>query len=268
MLVAPRVRRLTAPNASPMTGPGTNTYLVGEREIAVVDPGPADPAHLDAIQAAAAGLGGRIALILLTHSHPDHLPGAWPLRERTGAPVLGWHTIGGIDQALGDEARLTVDGLQVAAVHTPGHAADHLAYWLPDDRTLIAGDLVSGFGTVVISPPGGDLLDYLTSLERVRALAPRVMLPGHWDPITDPAAKLAEYIAHRGDRERQIVAALAAGQETTLGIVQHVYADTIVPELVAVAQRSVLAHLLKLEREGRVAGFERPDGERGYRLTG
>jgi len=265
--VAPEVRCVVAPNQSPMTGPGTNTYLVGRREVAVVDPGPDDARHLDAILAAVAESGGRVAQIWLTHSHIDHLPGAWPLRERTGAPVSGWRTIAGIDRALGDGDSVVVDGRSWTAWHTPGHAADHLVFWQAEDRTLIAGDLVSGFGTVVISPPGGDLLDYLSSLRRMLTLDPAVMLPGHWDPILDPRARLEEYIAHRGDRERQILDALAAGRETTRAIVEHVYADTIVPELVPVAQRSVLAHLLKLQREGRVESLPADASEPHYRLV-
>lgn len=242
-----------------MTGPGTNTYLVGEREVAVVDPGPDDPTHLDVIEATARAGGGRITAILLTHGHTDHTPGATPLRERTGAPIYGWRTLTGIDHPVGDGDRLTLDGLSTLAVHTPGHAADHLVYFLEADRTLLAGDLVSGFGTVVIAPGGGDLADYLASLRRVGDLNASVMLPGHWDPIADPAGKITEYIEHRAERERQIVAALAAGHDTTLAIVHHVYADEIDPRLVPMAQRSVLANLNKLQREGRVVAISGTD---------
>lgn len=258
------IRCVLAPNPGMMTGPGTNTWLLGEAEVVVVDPGPETPAHLDAILAAAGG--APIAGIWLTHAHPDHAKGVGPLAARTGAPVLAWpvpaptYPIPGLpvpDRALADGDPLTVDGRAWTAVHAPGHASDHLCFFRPDDRTLLTGDVVVGQGTVVIAPPDGDLAAYLASLDKLAALDAAVLLPGHGDPIPQAAAKLAEYKAHRLAREAQVMARLAAGDDTIAAIVAAVYPG-IAPALARVASRQVHGHLLKLVAEGRAA----QDGER------
>jgi len=244
------VRRLLAPNPSSMTGQGTNSYLVGEREVAVVDPGPASPAHVEALLAAAPP-GGRVAAILVTHGHGDHTGAVAGLKARTGAPVLGHADLPGVDRPLGDGERLTVDGRELAVLGTPGHAEDHLCFWLSDARALFAGDLVAGVGTVVLSELPGTLGRYLASLQKLLALGPFTLLPGHGPAVPDGPAKVREYLAHRATREAQIVAALADGPATVEALVARIYRDTPT-SLHAMAARNVRAHLELLEAKGQV----------------
>lgn len=254
------VQLLLAPNPSLMTGPGTNTYLVwGDGgSCAVIDPGPDDLGHLESIVRAAAKRGG-VGHILVTHGHPDHAAGAAHLRELTGAPVLAWSREGvaATDRALADGEEIVVGGRALRAIHTPGHRYDHLCFLLHDEGALFAGDLVAGVGTVVIVPPEGDLSDYLASLDRLLALPDlRAILPAHGPVVEDGPALLREYVAHRLLRERQVIEGLQAGLTTIPALVNRIYAD-VDPVLHTWAGRSVAAHLLKLEREGRVA---RPAG--------
>ena len=249
MLVMPGVARLTAPNPSLMTGRGTNTYLVGRGELAVIDPGPDDEGHVEAILAEAAAMGGRPALILVTHSHLDHLPGAFALKRRAGVPIAAYAPILDVDLPLRHEQRLTIGGMTLRALHTPGHAADHLCFLLEGEAALFSGDLIVGEGTVVIGRDG-ELDEYLHSLESLLPLDLRTILPGHGPVIEDPRARIEEYIAHRHERERQIVAALEAGATTVAEIVEAVYAE-VDPRLHPVAAQTVEAHLRKLRREGR-----------------
>ncbi len=250
MLVMPHVARLTAPNPSLMTGGGTNTYLVGTGDLAVIDPGPDDEGHIEAILAEAAAMGGQPVVILVTHSHLDHLPGAFSLSRRAGVPIAAFAPILGVDIALRHDQRLTVGGHPIRALHTPGHAADHLCFLLEDDATLFSGDLIVGEGTVVIGRDV-ELDQYLDSLRSLLPLDLRRILPGHGPPIEEPRRKIEEYIAHRLDRERQILAAIEGGAATPAEIVEEVYAE-VDPRLYPVAARTVEAHLRKLEREGRV----------------
>ena len=254
------VERILAPNPSLMTGPGTNTFLVtapGTRCV-VIDPGPEIESHLAAIAATAAPHGG-IAQILITHGHPDHVEGASRLRALTGAPVLAWSREGSpaADTTLAHGDSIRVGERQLRALHTPGHRFDHLCFLLEDSGALFAGDLVAGVGTVVIAPPEGDLLNYMTSLRQLLALDVRVMLPAHGPTVEQPRALLEQYIAHREDRERQVLSGLADGPRTVMALVADIYAD-VDPRLHPMAALSVTAHLQKLEREGRVAR----DGER------
>lgn len=255
-----RVVRLTAPNPGMMTGPGTNTYLVGSGDLAVIDPGPDDDAHLDAIVAAG---DGRIRAILVTHTHPDHWPAATRLAERTGATTFAFDSRDEFEpqRRLADGDRVTLDdgATTIEAVHTPGHASNHLCYLLVDEGVLFSGDHVMQGSTVVISPPDGDMAVYLDSLARVRALAPRAIAPGHGTLIDDPIAKIDEYIVHRRDREVQVERALLDGDRTIDAVVARLYAD-VKEELHPVAKRTVHAHLLKLRAEGRVAGDD-ADGQ-------
>lgn len=251
------VERVLAPNPSLMTGPGTNSYVVWDAPgpSVVVDPGPLIESHLAEI-ARVAGEHGGLTAILITHGHPDHVEGAARLSEMTGAPVLAWSREGSpdADRTLADGAVVAVGVRRMRALHTPGHRFDHLCFLLEDEGALFAGDLVAGVGTVVIAPPEGDLLDYLTSLRRLLALGGelRVMLPAHGPGIGEPKALLKQYIAHREERERQVLAGLAAGMRTVPELVTGIYSD-VDPALHPVAARSVTAHLQKLEREGRVA---------------
>ena len=249
------VERILAPNPSLMTGPGTNTYLVSApgASCAVIDPGPEIESHLAAIVAAATPHGG-VGHILITHGHPDHLEGAPRLREMTGAPILAWSREGSpaADETLADGEIIHVGERRLRAIHTPGHRFDHLCFLIEDAGALFAGDLVAGVGTVVIAPPEGDLLDYMASLRRLLALDLSIILPAHGPAIEQPHALLKQYIAHREDRERQVLAGLANGPHTVDALVASIYTD-VDPKLHPVAALSVTAHLQKLEREGRVA---------------
>ncbi len=254
------VQRVLAPNPSIMTGPGTNSYVVAGSggPCVVVDPGPDDRGHLEALVQAASAHGG-IERIFVTHGHPDHAAGAGSLREMTGAPVLAWSREGVpvADDFLRDDEVVRVGGRAMRVLHTPGHRFDHLCFLLEDAGALFAGDLVAGVGTVVIVPPEGDLTDYLASLHRLLGLAElRSILPGHGPAVADGPALLREYVAHRLMREQQVLEGLGAGRTTIPELVASIYAD-VDPQLHAWAGRSVAAHLLKLEREGRVA---RPAG--------
>lgn len=262
--LSPMVRRIVAANPGMMTGPGTNTYLVGIDEIAVIDPGPGDDAHLDAI----AGCGGdRIRWILLTHTHEDHSPGAVGLKKRTGAEILAFDPGQGrgkvrLDGTLGDKSVIEATEFHLTALHTPGHASNHLCYLLNEERTLFTGDHVMQGSTVVISPPDGDMATYLASLERVKTLRPRLkaIAPGHGHLIDDPIGTLDSIIEHRRAREAQVLAELRArGTATIDDLVEEIYVD-VATELHPVAAKTVWAHLRKLADEGAVKG-DRLDGE-------
>jgi glyoxylase-like metal-dependent hydrolase (beta-lactamase superfamily II) len=258
--LSPLVRRIVAPNPSMMTGPGTNTYVVGIDEIVVIDPGPDDEGHLDAI----AGCGGdRIRWIVVTHTHEDHAPGVAGLKERTGAEVLAFDTDDlPLDGTLADGDTIEATEFVLRAVHTPGHASNHLCFLLEQERMLFSGDHIMEGSTVVISPPDGDMAAYLASLERLGKLRPRLrsIAPGHGHVIDDPAAKIDEYLAHRRAREAQVLDRLRAAGSTTIDrLVTEIYAE--VPEVLhPVAARSVWAHLLKLADEGQARGADL-DGE-------
>ncbi|MCR8550171.1 MBL fold metallo-hydrolase [Salipiger sp. P9] len=273
--IAPGLRRILAPNPSPMTFRGTNSYLLGTRGLAVIDPGPDDPAHLDALLAALAP-GQRITHIFVTHAHIDHSPLARPLSEATGAPVLAFGDAAsgrseamqalaetglagggeGVDAAflpdeiLADGARVAGDGWVLEALHTPGHFGNHLAFAWGD--ALFCGDLVMGWASSLVSPPDGDLTDFMASLARLSARPWRVFHPGHGAPVEAPSARLAELTRHRQMREAQILAALAAGPADAAGLAARIYTETP-PALLPAAARNVLAHLLDLHTKGRVS---------------
>jgi glyoxylase-like metal-dependent hydrolase (beta-lactamase superfamily II) len=262
--LSPMVRRIVAHNPGMMTGPGTNTYLVGIDEIAVIDPGPGDDAHLDAI----AGCGGdRIRWILLTHTHEDHSPGATGLKKRTGADILAFGPGEGrgkvrLDGTMADNAVIEATEFHLTALHTPGHASNHLCYLLNEERTLFTGDHIMEGSTVVISPPDGDMATYLASLERLTTIRPRLkaIAPGHGHVIEDPLATVRATIDHRLAREAQVAQAVKARGTTTVAeLVAEIYADVAAP-LHPVACRTTWAHLRKLADEGVVKG-DRLDGE-------
>ena len=255
--LSPMVRRVLAPNPGVMTGPGTNTYLVGIDEVAVIDPGIEDEGHLDAI----VGCGGdRIRWIFCTHTHPDHSPGAAALKKRTGAEVLAFESRDGleVDTAIEDGYQIEATEFRLSAVHTPGHASNHLCYLLEEERLLFSGDHIMQGSTVVIAPPDGDMAKYLQSLERVRSLRLRSIAPGHGHLIDEPNAIIDEYITHRLERERQVLDAVAAGDRTTVEIVARLYPD-LIDELVIRARHTVHAHLRKLAADGRTASSDVDD---------
>jgi glyoxylase-like metal-dependent hydrolase (beta-lactamase superfamily II) len=251
--LSPLVRRIVAPNPGLMTGPGTNTYLVGIDEIAVIDPGIDDAGHLDAI----AGCGGdRIRWILCTHTHPDHAPGAAGLKERTGAEIMAYASKDGlkVDKKIKDGFRIEATEFRLRAVHTPGHASNHLCFFLEEERLLFSGDHVMQGSTVVIKPPDGDMATYLESLQKVRKMRLRSIAPGHGHVIDNPNDVIDFYVSHRLEREKQIYDVVAESGTTTIAaIVKQVYTD-VADELHPVARYSVHAHLLKLAEEGKVSG--------------
>jgi len=242
-----RVVRVLAPNPGPFTLEGTNTWIVGENPALVVDPGPDDAGHLlEVIDAA-----GPVAAILVTHDHPDHSPGAARLAEAAGAPVRAFRGVPP-EQRLRDGEAIAAGRVLLRAVHTPGHSRDHVAFFLQEDRALFTGDAVLGRGTSVIDPPEGDLAAYLRSLRAMQDLGARTIYPGHGPAVFSAAEKLAEYVDHRAERERQVLAGLRRGPATPEELVPAIYEGEAPPEVYPVAARSVLAHLIKLEREGRV----------------
>jgi glyoxylase-like metal-dependent hydrolase (beta-lactamase superfamily II) len=260
-----RVVRLTAPNPGIMTGPGTNSYLVGTTELAVVDPGPEDAGHV----AALADLGeSRIRWIVVTHTHPDHSPGAAPLAALTGAEVIGFDARDGFtpDRSVSDAFVVAGHGFSLRAVHTPGHASNHLCWLLTEEEMLFSGDHVMGGSTVVISPPDGDMTLYLESLRRLGDLDPPLscIAPGHGPLLTDPAATLDALVAHRLAREQSVAQALRrAGRATVDDLLTRVYTD-VSDELLPVARRSLWAHLRKLAVDGRVESTDPDDIESSW----
>ncbi len=246
--------RVRAPNPSVFTGRGTNTYVLGGSSLVCIDPGPEDDQHLGAILDAAQGRGGDITTILLTHSHPDHRPLARRLAEETGATVHCFDPTAGEEHAhaMADGDVVRIDDLELVAIHTPGHTRDHLCFFDPAARTLYSGDHILNGTTSVVHPGEGDMTDYLESLRRVRALQPLTILPGHGERVDDAGALIDEYIAHRLEREAQVLAA-AQGRPafTPMDLVPALYAAYPI-EVYPLAAWTVQAHLDKLVRDGRI----------------
>lgn len=258
--LSPLVRRIVAPNPGLMTGPGTNTYLVGIDEVAVIDPGPDDDSHIEAIIGGA--MSERIKWVVLTHTHPDHWPAAEKLVQRTGALLAALPKPPKADAFSltvtmplhdGDLIDGTEWGLQV--LHTPGHAPNHACLFLEEERALFTGDHVLQGTTTVVSPQrGGDMAAYLASIKRLKAIKRLTrILPAHGDVITEPYAKLDEYLKHRTMRERQIAKLVAKEPITIKAIVSELYPD-LAEGLIEVARRQVHAHLIKLQHEGKASG--------------
>ena len=255
-----RIHRVLAPNPGPFTLEGTNTWIVGVNHTFVIDPGPDDPEHIEAVRRQA----GAIEAILLTHHHPDHAPGAARLAALSGAPVLALRPEEGEEQVRDGEA-LEAEGVALRVVHAPGHTQDHVVFHDPSSGSLFTGDAVLGRGTSVVDPPDGDMGAYMRALSAMLSLSPRVIYPGHGPVVWSAVPKLEEYVRHRKEREEQVVAALEGGAETPEEIVPAIYAE-YPSGLYPAAARSVLAHLLKLEREGRVARAASPREAR-FRLA-
>lgn len=283
--VAPMIRRVIANNPSKFTYHGTGTYIVGEGDVAVVDPGPALDSHRDALAAALAG--SRVTAILVTHCHNDHSPLAAWLRQHTGAPTVafGPHIVDphwvddappeepdetdGADGAAKVEEALDLafdpavrvadgdvaaagDGWTLRALHTPGHTSNHLCFWMDEQRALFSGDHIMGWSTTVIAPPDGDMRDYFASLQRVRTLDPAVLWPTHGAPVTEVPSFVDAFVQHRLEREAAVLAAVRDGVELVPDIVARLYAG-VDQKLHRAAGRSVLAHLIKLLADGLVS---------------
>ncbi len=256
---APGVRRIICPNPGPFTFRGTNTYIIGRGRVAVLDPGPADAAHLAAIRAATAG--EVVERILISHTHRDHSPGAAALQALTGAPTLGFgrhaaEAEGGDhdftpDETLPDGAVVEGDEYRLTAIHTPGHCANHLCFAM-EGGVVFSADHVMGWSTTVVSPPDGNMADYMNSLATLAARAgDGPYLPGHGPAIPEPAAYVAALAAHRRAREQRVVDALGKhGPATVEALVMPAYGPTLDAKLVSAAARSLTAHLIKLEAEG------------------
>jgi glyoxylase-like metal-dependent hydrolase (beta-lactamase superfamily II) len=248
------VTRVLAPNPSPMTLEGTNTYVVAapeSRTALVIDPGPPDFEHVERVIRATEGR--MIELVLLTHTHIDHAEGAAAFAERAGAPLAAidrdWATPGA--PVLERGTVLEGGGVALQAVPTPGHAPDHCCFWLGSERAMFTGDHILGRGTTVVEWPRGDMSDYLASLGAVRGFEPSRLYPGHGPLVTDAAATIGDYVDHRVEREAQVLAALRAGDRTPAELVRRIYAN-VDPGLHRFAELSVRAHLVKLVRDGKV----------------
>ena len=253
--LADGIRRIVAPNPSMMTGPGTNTYLFGNDAVAVLDPGPADERHIENIVEKSTG---SIRWVIVTHTHPDHSPGATPLAKATGAELLGIVAPDGEhqdktfipDRTLADGDVFETSEFKLEAVHTPGHASNHLCYRHVGLNWLFTGDHVIDGSTVVIDPPDGNMKHYIESLQRCKDLRCDALAPGHGDVIHEPDRAIDWIIDHRLAREAKVVAALASNPNlTSHELVPFVYTD-VDPKLHGWAERSLLAHLLKLESDG------------------
>ena len=270
IVLAPGIARVLAPNPSPFTFTGTQTYLVGTDALAVIDPGPDDPAHIAALLAAIDGR--RVEAIVITHNHRDHSPGSRPLAAATGAPIVGCAPLGidddgpradaafdrdyAPDRVLADGEALTGDGWTLTAVATPGHTSNHLAFALEGTGVLFPGDHVMGWSTTVVSPPDGDMTDYMASLEKLLGREQdSVYYPAHGEAVDNPRRLVRGLLGHRKQREGQILRLLRADIGAVPDMVAKMYVG-VDPRLHAAAERSVLAHLIDLRGRGLVTGDE------------
>jgi glyoxylase-like metal-dependent hydrolase (beta-lactamase superfamily II) len=263
--LSPLVRRLLAPNPSAFTFSGTQSYIVGSGEVAVIDPGPDLPEHVEALLTALAG--ERIGAILCTHTHRDHSPASRSLQVATGAPIIGCAPLTMEDEGpradaafdadyrpdrvLGDGETLTGNGWTLQAVATPGHTSNHLCFALPEERALFSGDHVMGWSTTIVSPPDGDMAAYMASLAKLQGREDEVYYPAHGPLIDKPHKLLRGLVLHRRQREAQILAELRAGARRIEDMVPSMY-KPVDPGLYPAAARSVLAHLIDLEVRGSV----------------
>jgi glyoxylase-like metal-dependent hydrolase (beta-lactamase superfamily II) len=282
LTVAPRLRRLLARNAGPFTFRGTGVFIVGEGHVAVIDPGPDDPDHLEALKRALRN--ETVTHILVTHTHRDHSPASRALKQWTGAAIYGFGPHGsgkaeegilveeGGDQEFNPDVELrdgdVIEGRDFSfeCVHTPGHTSNHICYALKEERALFSGDHVMGWSTTVVAPPDGDMTQYLDSLKKLLLRDDVVYWPTHGGPIRDPKLFVQAYLDHRYEREAQILSGLRDGCSTIPQLVERIYAG-LDPSLRAAAGMSVLAHLRKLMEEGGVVAADEPDLSTHYALS-
>jgi len=279
--VSPLIRRVLANNPGPFTFHGTGVYIIGAGEVAVIDPGPEQPGHLDVLLRAVAG--EKVTHIFVTHTHADHSPAAHPLAAATGAtvcgsakPMLSHRTDLKLEEGFDDAFKPHValeggetfagPGWTIEAIATPGHASNHICYALAEENALFSGDHIMGWSTTVIVPPDGDMEDYFASLEKVRARQFTTLWPTHGPPITAPDAFVQAYADHRLDRERQIIEQINAGHARIRDMVAVMYA-AVDKGLHPAACQSVLAHMIRLVKLGRVACESAPGLDSVYRLA-
>lgn len=284
--VSPLIQRVICANPSPFTYTGTATFIVGRAEagarVAVIDPGPLDDDHLEALVEALAGR--TVSHILVTHRHRDHAPLSRPLAARIGYPPIlatasdraPTYVSGALDededqdftpdQVLTDGQIIKGDGWTLEAILTPGHSSDHVAFALREENALFSGDHVMGWSTTIVAPPDGDMADYMASLERIMALDFETLWPTHGPPITEVKPFLCAYRQHRLEREAQVLDALATGPTTIADMVPNLYA-AVDPKLWPAASLSVLSHLIKLVKEERVISSTTPDLTATYSLA-
>jgi len=278
---SPLIRRVIANNPGPFTFTGTGTYIIGKGDgVAVIDPGPDLSEHLQAILAAVAG--ERVTHILITHHHLDHSPLARPLAAETGATIYGCAVKAPVvedtgvrveagydtftpDVSVCGGARIAGDGWTMEAIPTPGHTSNHICYALGEENACFTGDHIMGWSTTVVTPPDGDMGDYMASLALIKARSFKTLWPTHGPPITSPGPFIDGYVAHRHERARQILAELAAGESRIEGMVPRMYA-AVDRRLHAAAARSVLAHMIELVRSGQVVADGPPGPQSEYRL--
>ena len=254
--ITPLVRRITAGNSGIFTGPGTNTYLIGNDEVTVIDPGPALPDHIEAIVQASS----HIKQILLTHTHPDHSPGTKLLQDKIRVPVFALITESSKDQDttftperfLSDGETLTTKEHTIEVIHTPGHASNHLCYLLKEEKLLFTGDHIMDGSTVVISPPDGNMQEYIDSLLKLKKYDLNKIAPGHGELMDDPYATVEWIVQHRMERELKVIEALQLQKSGDLDtLVKDVYSD-VDPILHPIAKWSLESHLIKLINDGLV----------------
>jgi len=251
-----RVRRIVAPNAGVMTGAGTNTYLLGDEEVAVLDPGPAIPAHIDAILETA---GDRIRWIVCTHTHPDHSPAWQAVAEATGAQVIGASPADDMFQdgtfkpanELQHDEVLRTEEFTLRAVHTPGHVSNHFCFFLEEEQMLFAGDHIMNGSTVVIIPPSGDMKAYIESLQLLLRYPLKLIAPGHGEVMEDSRAVVEWLVNHRLKRESKVIASLQRLGRSSLDDLVKVVYDDVDTSLHKMAKLSLSAHLIKLNQENR-----------------
>lgn len=283
MELSPLVRRIVVDNPGPYTFRGTNTYIVGRGRVAVIDPGPVDDAHLQAILAATAG--ETITDVVITHTHRDHSPGAAPLVAATGARLVGcgphrpsrplaegetssMDSSSDLDYApdliMAEGDAITGPGWTLVAIETPGHCLNHLAFALPEENGLFSGDHVMGWSTTIVAPPDGSMSDYMASLEKLRGRDDAIYWPGHGAPIPEPQRLVRGLLVHRRQRENAIMARINDGDETVDQIVPRLY-EGLAAELVGAAGLSVFAHLEDLVNQGRIVTDGAPRLKGRYR---
>jgi glyoxylase-like metal-dependent hydrolase (beta-lactamase superfamily II) len=263
--LSPLVRRVIARNPGPFTFHGTGTYIIGHGHVAIIDPGPDDEAHIDALLNAVRG--ETVTHILVTHTHRDHSPAAASIKESTGAPTFAFAAHGGERSAVGVEEgadfdfqpdqkmsngdRVSGPDWTIAAVHTPGHTANHLCFDLNEEATLFSGDHVMGWSTTIIAPPDGSMADYLASLRKLLERDDHLFRPTHGPAITDPKPLVRAYLDHRAQRTAQVQQCLDSGGNNIDEIVKSIYADHD-PRLHRAAAHSILAHLIAMIDDGSV----------------